>query len=336
MSEFYVTVVEIGAIEKHPNADSLSITQVMGAYPCIIRTGDFQTGDKAVYLSVDAMIPVADKRFAFMKTEKNREYERIKAKKIRGVFSMGLLIKADPSWEVGASIQDELKIRKYEIPDNMTIGGDNEKDPGVMPVYTDIEGLRKYKHILKPGEQVILTEKIHGCNGRFAWYQDRLWCGSHTCIKREDPNNLWWQVAAEYELTEKLRCFPNYVFYGEVYGQVQDLRYGAGRGDLLLAFFDILDRAMGKYLDYQEFIKTLYSLDLNNVPVLFDGSWDEELMNLSNGKTTVHNAVLNYPTDQLHCREGFVVKPVVERWDEEVGRVILKMHGEDYLLRKQK
>jgi hypothetical protein len=49
MSEWIVRVVEIGEVVKHPNADSLSITEVEG-YPCIIRTGDFQTGDKAVYI----------------------------------------------------------------------------------------------------------------------------------------------------------------------------------------------------------------------------------------------------------------------------------------------
>jgi len=31
-----------------------------------------------------------------------------------------------------------------------------------------------------------------------------------------------------------------------------------------------------------------------------------------------------------------VVKPVRERFDERVGRVILKLHGEGYLVRKEK
>lgn len=39
MSEFCVTVVEIGKVGRHPNADTLSITQVLGSYPCIFRTG---------------------------------------------------------------------------------------------------------------------------------------------------------------------------------------------------------------------------------------------------------------------------------------------------------
>jgi hypothetical protein len=47
MSEFIVTVVRVGPIEKHPNADMLSITKVFD-YPVVIRTGEFRAGDLEV------------------------------------------------------------------------------------------------------------------------------------------------------------------------------------------------------------------------------------------------------------------------------------------------
>lgn len=37
-----------------------------------------------------------------------------------------------------------------------------------------------------------------------------------------------------------------------------------------------------------------------------------------------------------HVREGIVIRPMVPRWDSEVGRVMLKLPGEGYLSRKQK
>jgi len=37
-----------------------------------------------------------------------------------------------------------------------------------------------------------------------------------------------------------------------------------------------------------------------------------------------------------HIREGVVVKPVKERWNERVGRVIMKYIGEEYELKKDK
>jgi hypothetical protein len=36
-----------------------------------------------------------------------------------------------------------------------------------------------------------------------------------------------------------------------------------------------------------------------------------------------------------HVREGFVVRPVRERYDPAVGRVILKLHGEGFHTRRR-
>lgn len=37
-----------------------------------------------------------------------------------------------------------------------------------------------------------------------------------------------------------------------------------------------------------------------------------------------------------NIREGFVLRPVKERWDEKVDRVILKLVSDDFHLRKNK
>lgn len=81
MSEFHINVVEIGTIEKHPNADTLSITSVDG-YPCIIRTGEFTEGDRAVYIPVDSILPKDEPRWEFL-----AGHLRVKAKKLRGIFT---------------------------------------------------------------------------------------------------------------------------------------------------------------------------------------------------------------------------------------------------------
>jgi RNA ligase (TIGR02306 family) len=328
MSEFHVVVVEIGKFGKHPQADSLSILQVMGAYPCIFRTGDFQEGDKAVYIPVDSLVPAKDPRFSFLTESETKEWVRIKARKLRGLFSMGLLVKADPSWEVGQNVQEQLGIKKYEPEEKLALNTENEHDYGFMPCYTDIEGLRKYKHILVPGEDVSILEKIHGSNQRVVYRDGRLWVGSHHQIKKEDDRNLWWKAANKYDLATKLQQAENIVLFCEVYGQVQDLTYGAKQGELFLAFFDAYDSLIGKYLGFYEFKDLIEKLALPMAPVLYVGPWSEDLLALCNGKTTVPSA------NQAHCREGFVVRPTTERWHEKIGRVIFKMVGETYLLRK--
>jgi RNA ligase (TIGR02306 family) len=319
MSEWKVQVVKVGALTKHPNADRLLMTKVFD-YPILTAIGEHQEGDLAVYVPVDSVVPADDSRWEFLKG-----HNRVKAKRLRGIFSMGLLTKAVPGMAEGEIVAEQLRITKYEPPEPMQMGGDNEKCPFEFPVYTDIEAVRRWPDVLKDGEEVQLTEKVHGANARYVYHLDRLWAGSHTGVKKPDPNNLWWKAANEAGLEAILRKAPGIAFYGEVYGQVQDLKYGHTRGgSASLLFFDAMDLVTRKYLDLDEFEKLATDLGLKLVPKLYRGPWKADLSGMAEGKTLVSND---------HVREGFVVRPVKERFDERIQRVILKRHGEGYLTR---
>lgn len=325
MSEFHVQVVRIGDVEKHPNADSLSITNIHGGYPVIFRTGDFAPGDLAVYIPVDSLVPTTEERFAFLGDGSGKP-ARIRAKKLRGVFSMGLLSPAAPDMTEGDDVRELLAIGKW-VPaiECASTGGDNEPDPGCMPFYTDLDGLRKYRTVIQPDEEVVCTEKIHGANGRFCFVDGRLWCGSRTQIKADTETSVWWQVARGFELAERLAEVPGIAIYGEVYGRVQDLRYGHDRA-VSLVLFDAMDLATQRYLDYDAFKALAARLGLPTVPELYRGRFADVPADLAEGVTVLANGA--------HVREGYVVRPVVERWDQRVGRVVLKMVGEGYHLRK--
>lgn len=117
---------------------------------------------------------------------------------------------------------------------------------------------------------------------------------------------------------------PGLAIYGEVFGQVQDLKYGTAPGELRIALFDALDIATRRYLDYDDFALIASALDLPTVPVLHRGPWSDDLRALACGRSTLAD----------HCREGFVVRPDKERFNERLGRVVLKLLGETFLLRK--
>lgn len=325
MSEFHIKVVEVGLIEKHPNADTLGITKVYD-YPVIVRLGDFLPGDRAVYLPVDSMVPTDRDPFRFL-ASKGRVVERIQAKRLRGVFSMGILVPAPANAPIGMDVREALGVTKYEPPEPSTTGGDNEKDPGFLPVYTDIEGLRRWPDILIPGEEVVISEKIHGANGRWLCWEGRLWVGSHTGIKRETPESIWWQVASQYNLAKKLPA--GIAVYGEVFGQVRDMKYGVEeQGHVRAVMFDALDIHTRKYLNFDTFRILLDQLDIPLVPTLYRGPWSPDLASLAEGTSAM--------ADAHHVREGVVIRPVLERWSDNIGRVILKRHGEGYLTRKNK
>lgn len=319
MSEFHVEVIRVGPLEKHPNADTLLVTRVRD-YPVIVKQGDFKEGDLAVYVPVDSLVPVSDPRWAFL-----QGHGRIKAKKLRGVFSMGLLTAALPGFVEGEDVAAALGITKYEPPEPLSIGGDGEKCPFDFPKYTDIEGLRRYPDILKEGEPVVVTEKTHGANARFVFKEGRLWVGSHNAILKDCPDNAYWKAARQYDLAGKLLSYPSLVLYGEVYGWVQDLRYGHAKGKISLVVFDAFDLITFRYLGWGAFRGVANRLGLPTVPVLYEGVWNKSCVGLAEGESLLCPG---------QVREGMVVKPLLERHSDEIGRVILKLHGEGYLTRK--
>lgn len=325
MSEFHVEVVRVGPIEKHPNADSLSITKVFD-YTVILRTGDFLEGDLAVYVPIDSVVP-DEERWAFLGGNR-----RIKAKKLRGIFSQGLLTgvgnETVSEWHLSDDVAEKLRIVKYEPAEHVFMGGDCEPWPHdwLFPIYTDIEGMRRYPNVIADGEQVVITEKLHGANFRAAHDGDRLWVGSHRQIKKRDEANLYWRGAIGAGLEEKLALFPKFVLYGELVGKgVQDLDYGHAPGSIGVQFFDVFSCGAGRYLDFDDARTLVEGVGLTWVPILHKGPWSKALELLSEGPSTLAG----------HVREGIVVRPLVERF-EHMGRVILKRAGEGYMLRGEK
>ncbi len=331
MSEFHVKVVEIGRIDKHPNADTLSVTTIGGAggYPVIMRTGEYHEGDRAVYVPVGAAVPADDPRWAFLiKPGSTKSHVEIEAKRLRGVFSMGILTPADASWEVGRDVADVLRIARAEVVDASPMGrGFNEADPGLMPEYTDIDGLRAHPHVLTEGEEVVITEKIHGENARYVIDGARLYCGSRTRWKNPESENAWTHTGVTLGLYEKLCALGGHIgIYGELYGNVNGMRYDAAAAGRGLRLFDAMNIRSRTYLDYDAFADVAQKLGLQTAPVLYRGPWSNDLRSLADGPSTIN------PT---HTREGLVVRPTSERY-EHMGRVILKLHGEAYLTKKWK
>ena len=358
MSEHHIEVVRIGEVRPHPNAghsdpalrcDNLSITRVHGnfrdgtGYPALFKTGEFKEGDRAVYVPVDAVVPDTQEwHFLAPKGVQVGEVpagdRRIKARRMRGVFSMGTLAQAPRGVEVGTDVAELMGITRWEPqdPSERMCHGDNVAGPKgwIFPQYTDIESLRKYSSLLEEDERVIVREKVHGMNFRAVFDGEKLWIGSRERFKRSAENdNPWARIAKKYALEERLKKRPMHVVFGEIYGcdetsgaKVQDLTYDAA--ELSLVVFDVCQLSSNgqpRYLNEDELREFAEQLELPLAPVLFDGPWSQDVLAFCEGTTILGRSA--------HVREGFVIRPAVERWSNRIGRVIMKMIGEGYHMR---
>ncbi len=324
MSEFKVEVVQISSVLPHPNADRLDLVMFEGmAYQVVIAKGKFQVGDLAYYFPIDSVIP--DR---YLDEFEIRTYykKKIRATKLRGIFSEGLLVEvgADFDGQVGDDYAEKFGITKFEYPIPMTMNGDMEGQIG-RHKFPSPEHLKRYKDLFVEGEEVVITEKIHGTNFSILVEPDgEVKIASHRFFwKDNDVNQQMVYVRTYHEHSVLQHLPPDVQVFGEIYG-VQDLKYGLTNGKIDFALFAVYKG--GAFLNYDDFIDFCTAYQLPRVPVLYRGPYSWEIVTQFNNADSVLA-----PTWMM---EGVIVQPTIERTDYKVGRVVLKLISDRYLLRK--
>jgi len=361
MSEHEVLVVEVEQVRKHENADSLDVVKVSGYdYSIIVRRESFSVGELGVFVEPDYVVPTD--RAEFQHLFDGKPTKRITAKRLRGIWSEGLLFKANPEVHtLGMNVMEEYGITRWEPTLKSSnngfgaelLSGWCAKSPNIpglheVPKY-DLENFKKYSKILEPDETVFYTTKIHGASARYVFSDGEMYCGSRTTwklkpgskleynnprtgevITKEAPDCTWWSALESNPWIEAwCRSHPNMVLYGEVFGpmvQGTPFHYGQKDGQVGFRVFDVLrDKA---WVSFKELTaNTSEFSELKLVPMLFHGKHNRAtLEELAEAKeTSIEGCGAN------HIREGVVIKPSEERWNERLGRVALKYVSNNYL-----
>lgn len=344
MSTLIVEITRVLAVKPHPNADRLDLITVKG-WQVVAEKGKYKEGDLVVYCPIDAVLPIelSDK----MNITNYLSKGRVRTVKLRGEYSQGLIIPLSMlnrpeegdnfvcQYIEGEDVKDALGITKYEPIIPIHMAGKVDKYHPLFTKYTDIENIKNFPNVLQEGEEVVLTEKIHGTNFRVGLVNGELMVGSKNWGLKEDETNLYWIITHKFPQIEvALRNFykdcaevgqetpPNFILYGEIYGGGVQKGMDYGLKEPVVRFFDV--KAGNMYLDYYKAALWLKINNLEAVPLLYKGPWHwEDLKYLANGSSKIGP----------HIKEGFVVKPTHEREERGLGRVILKHISEDYLMK---
>lgn len=203
MSTFEVKVYKL-RIEPHNNADTLELA-VVGDYRSIVRKGAFVTGDLGVYIPEASIVPdwLIEKLGLTGKLAGSQK-NRVKAMKLRGILSQGLILPldiypfhtfvdqigrdckgerigvekptGDGAMEVafapeGKDMGEFLGITKYEPPIPVHMSGEVFAAHGYTLKY-DIENIKKFPEVFQDGDHVLITEKLHGTWTCFGYHSD--------------------------------------------------------------------------------------------------------------------------------------------------------------------
>jgi RNA ligase (TIGR02306 family) len=372
MAELKVEVVRIDSIEVHPNADRMELAFV-GGYQCCVQIGAFNVGDNGVYIPVDSILSEKLEAFIFginAKVKLNKH--RVRAIKLRGAVAFGLLLPVDEVLEyflanrivagcvLGDDLTELLGVTKYLPPVKVpnTMAGKAAPKRHCHPLfskYTSINHLKKYWNAFEEGEEVFVTEKIHGTNFRCGWVPfvaRTFWqklknilglndshefvYGSHNVQLMDGSNktkggsadNVYKRIVKDHDLENKIP--KRQLWYGEIFGDgIQTgYNYSFTNGKVDVAFMDIKDPVTGVYFDFVDVIDWVEARDEQVVPHTEGAYCREGILELLNDKN-----LTSFIDNKTKPIEGLVVRSFKEE-KFYGGRKILKLLSDEYLLRK--
>ena len=353
MAELIVQVVKIKDIKEHPNADKLEILEILG-WQTLSPKNIYSVGDLVVYVPPDALMPpdLADE-LGVRNYLAGARQDRVKCIRLRGEMSYGLVfnIPEGKNWEEGKNVTEYYKIIKYESPIRAQAGDAAPEDP-LFPRMSDIENMRNFPDVFEEGEEVVLTEKLDGSQSRFMGQFDPenineiIWKAGSRKVKRkfpseEDlPTSTYWYPYTLEPVRNLITHLVNeenktVTLLGEIYGRVRgghkSMHYGIP-GKLGYVAFAL--KINEKYVDYDMFVKLCDKFLVSRVPVICIMPYNfAKIKEKSTGYS-----LLATQSGAKHMREGLVIVAMNERNIKNVGigRSVLKILNEDYLLLKNK
>jgi RNA ligase (TIGR02306 family) len=330
------TIRKIDAINPIPDADAIEVATV-GGWRVVVKRGEFQVNDLAVYVEIDAWVPSAVAAFLTKpghnpKVYEGVEGERLRTVKLRKQLSQGLLLPVTqfddtrcmlPQVQVELGdftfgpkmvyldddVSEILGIVKYEPPVPAQLAGLVKGNfPSQIPK-TDQERVQNLTKEIAAAQNLKfeVTEKLEG-SSMTCYLIDGVFgvCSRNLDLKRDEANSFW-KTAIDLDIEGKMRAEgkDNFAVQGELVGNgVQGNVYKMGGLDFYV--YDVYDIQAGDYLRPAYRRALIGRMGLNHVPVIHPECqliWGgaEGMLKFADGKS-----ILNPQQD----REGIVFKQV--------------------------
>lgn len=331
----------IDEVKMIPEADKICVYVVQG-YNVIDQIGKYHVGDKVIFATIDSFIPdtlcpFLTKPGKFPKTFNGIEGQKLKTKKLLGVYSQGLILpmsimgdefykdrsdrNLDNCWtkplvngevigandKINSDVSDYLGIKKWEPPPEFT----SADAKGLFPDYirkTDKERVNSFykdhKEVFET-ENFEVTEKCEGSSHTAYFYNGEFGVASRNLNLKRSEENTFWKTALDYDLENKLAALGrNIAIQSELVGpKVSGNIYRLDK--FMLFTFDIFDIDKQAYLSPAETQKLIKELGLTSAPVIsynmcLNGKSLEEILEMADGQSVIGT---------IGClREGLVFK----------------------------
>lgn len=335
------SIQKVLAVDSIPGADAIECLTILG-WKVVAKKGEFKVNDLVCYCEVDSILPEKPE-FEFLR----KNHFRIKTIKLKGQVSQGIcfplsILTPGAAYAAefpaeGQDVTELLGVNKYEPYTPAQLSG---LVKGSFPEFlhkTDETRIQAIPSVLyrHQNKKFYVTEKVDGSSMTVYFRRSEHFaagefgvCSRNLDIKEEGGTSFW-KVARELDLENKLRSLErNICLQGELIGQgVQGNKYKLS--GLEFRVFNVFDIDTQRHVGYTELVRIITQLGLTMVPLINDSfvlpATVDEFVEYSKGKS-----LLNKDT----YREGVVLRPLVEEYDEDLrGRLSFKCINPDFLLK---
>jgi RNA ligase (TIGR02306 family) len=314
MSRTLASIQRIKDIQPIPGADAIEVASVLG-WKVVVKKGEFQVGDLAVYMEIDSVPPNEPKyQFLWKNTEMRPNNFRIRTVKLRGQVSQGILFKPDlfPDKEIwritgfleeGQDVTNALDVTKYEAP-LLAGAGDVEGQFFDGVPKTDEERVQSEtgQRLLAAlqGRPYYITVKCDGASMTVAMHDGQPKVASRNYRLADNQDSAYWRAARNGGLLNFVEQHPNLAVQGELVGPgIQGNRLGLS--DHQCRVFTVYDRDMGMRLSWVKMEEAgLLLVPVEREPTYVFDYTQEDLLLLAEGK-------YDHTTNE---REGIVIRSV--------------------------
>ena len=198
-------------------ADAIECAHVLG-WQVVTKKGEFSVGDIGVYFEIDSFLPIRPefeflRKSSYKKTDLMGEGFRLRTARLRGQLSQGLLlpmsILPEGEYAIGDDVTEVLGVRKFEIEERATTGG-NVK--GLIPYdipKTDELRIQSFPELVDElrGKMYYITTKMDGTSVTMYYVDGEFGVCGHNYEYKDDGSSAFWRYAHEHDLPEKFADF---------------------------------------------------------------------------------------------------------------------------------
>ena len=336
-------------------ADRIELAKVLG-WQCVVNKGEFQKGDLGVYFEIDSFLPIRPefeflRSSSYKKTDIMGEGFLLRTKKFKGQISQGLLLPvsnflelADGEWNPGDDVTDYLGVRKYEIEERATTGGNVL---GILPYdvpHTDETRVQAEPGLIQEfaGLMYYISTKMDGSSHSVSLDENGFHVCGHNYEYKDDDSCAFYRLVNQMDLRRKMEEFVLRSAEADGSGGISVLTLqgefcapGIQQNRLRLkkpAWYVFTVRINGKRTDLYTMQRVCEELGVDTVPI------EETGEDLPSKYPTVEALLARadgeYPNGGK--KEGIVIRPVEPVYSPTVcGYLSAKVVNNSYLLKNK-